>query len=421
MRSTNTFGVHFTLKLSRMVEGKFPIYARIVINKSRCELALKYLIKREDWNGIRGEAKSKSDELKVLNSYLEETRGRIAAHYRELILNKKEVTAESVKNSYLGITENENDSNYTLLWAVNEHNNKMSSALKPGTMKNYFTTARYLKEFLKKKYKLLDIDLKKLNYEFISNFEFFIKTNPFKENDPCTNNGAMKHMERLKKIVSWALKNEWINKNPFVNFHLKFKKYERECLNEIELSAIKNQELENPMLQKVRDLFVFSCYTGLAYIDLIELRPQHLLRGIDSIRWIKTTREKTGVGVNIPLLLPAVEIIDKFQNGDSALIRETVFPKISNQEMNRSLKVIAEICGIKKYLTFHLARHTFATTVTLMNGVPIETISKLLGHTKLSTTMIYAKVNQAKIGMDMELLQNKLDNTKEKGKLVAVR
>jgi integrase/recombinase XerD len=166
MRSTNTFGVHFTLKLSRMAEGKFPIYARIVINKSRCELALKYLIKKEDWNSFRGEAKSKNEELKILNSYLEETRGKIGGHYRELILNNKEVTAESVKNSYLGVTEIENNKNYTLLWAVEEHNIKMHTSLKPGTMKNYFTTAKYLKIFVKKKYKVSDIPLKKLNYEF---------------------------------------------------------------------------------------------------------------------------------------------------------------------------------------------------------------------------------------------------------------
>ena len=421
MRSTNTFGVHFTLKLSRPVNGKFPIYARIVINKSRCELALKCSIKKEDWNVIKGEAKPKNEEFKILNSYLEETRGKIASHYRDLILNKKEVTSESVKNSYLGISENEENKNYTLLYAVSEHNIRMDTSLKPGTMKNYFTTARYLKEFLKKKYKVSDIPLKKLNYEFISNFEYFIKTNPLKENDACTNNGTMKHMERLKKIVSWALKNEWIDKNPFVNFHLKFNRHERECLNEVELCAIKVQDFENPILQKVRDLFVFSCYTGLAYIDLCELKPVHLIKGIDGTRWIKTVREKTQVAVNIPLLENASEIIEKFSVEECAALRKTVFPRISNQEMNRSLKLIAEICGIKKYLTFYLARHTFATTVTLMNGVPIETISKLLGHTKLSTTMIYAKVNQSKIEMDMCQLQNRLNDNKIKGKMTVVK
>src|ERR1700689_4429336 len=168
-------------------------------------------------------------------------------------------------------------------------------------------------------------------------------------------------------------------------------------------------ELTDPGMQIVRDLFIFSCYTGLSYIDLIELKPQQIISGIDGVKWIRSSREKTGVAVNIPLLLPAISIVNKFSKQESAIVRDTVFPKISNQEMNRSLKMIAEICSIKKYLTFHLARHTFATTVTLMNGVPIETISKLLGHTKLATTMIYAHVLQSKIGMDMLLLQKKLD------------
>jgi site-specific recombinase XerD len=420
MRSTNTFGVHFTLRLRRPVEGKFSIYARIVVNKSRCELSLKARLRKEDWNSFKGEAKPKNEELKILNSYLEETRGKIAGHYRELILNNKEVTAEAVKNSYMGVREDGDNKNYTLLWAVEEHNTKMHMSLKPGTMKNYFTTAKYLKKFLKKKYRFSDIPLKKLNYEFISNFEYFVKTNSIKENDPCTNNGTMKHIERLKKIVAWAGKNEWIDKNPFINFHLKFDRHERECLNETELSVIKSYDFENPIIQKVRDLFIFSCYTGLAYIDLVSLKPHHLVRSIDGVNWIKNSREKTGVAVNVPLLEPAVIIAAKFGKEESAHTRDTVFPKISNQEMNRSLKIIAEICGVKKYLTFHLARHTFATTVTLMNGVPIETISKMLGHTKLSTTMIYARVSQSKIGMDMELLQNKLNENRDKGKLVVI-
>jgi site-specific recombinase XerD len=181
------------------------------------------------------------------------------------------------------------------------------------------------------------------------------------------------------------------------------------------------RSFENPVLQKVKDLFVFSCYTGLAYIDLIELKPQQILTNIDGVRWIKTSRAKTEICVNVPLLQPAVIILEKYMTEPRAFVRNTIFPGISNQEMNRSLKMIAEICGIKKYLTFHLARHTFATTVTLMNGVPIETISKMLGHTKLSTTMIYARITQSKIGMDMELLQNRLNESKNKTKLISVR
>ncbi len=212
-------------------------------------------------------------------------------------------------------------------------------------------------------------------------------------------------------MATWAVKNEWIDKNPFSNFRLKFKHTEREFLSEVELAELEGRDFENPMLNRVKELFLFSCYTGLSYIDLMELRPQQILTGIDKIRWIKTTRAKTDTPVNVPLLRPAQVILEKFTEGGLGQ-RDTVFPRVSNQEVNRSLKILAEICGIQKYLTFHLARHTFATTVTLMNGVPTETISKMLGHTKISTTMQYAKVTQTKIGIDMNLLQGRLDSNK---------
>ena len=419
MRNENTFGLHFILRVGRTVRGKSPIYARISVNKTKCELALKCHISKEDWNSVRGVAKPGNEELKLLNSYLEEVRGKLVKQYRALHITDTLLTAESVKDAYLGV--NENKRKYTLLWVVAEHNLIMEKALKHGTMKNYTTTEKYLKAFIAQRFNSADIFLSKLNYEFISGFEFYVRSNAIKENDPCTNNGTMKHMERLKKMVNWAVKNEWLDKNPFTNFQLKFNRHERECLNELELTAIKARDIENPIMQTVRDLFVFSCYTGLAYIDLIDLKPQEIVTNVSGIRWIKTAREKSGVVVNIPLLEEALNVLDKYSNDKRSIVRESVFPYISNQEMNRSLKLIAEVCGIKKHLTFHLARHTFATTVTLMNGVPIETISKMLGHTKLSTTMIYARISHTKIGMDMELLQNKLAIERNKSKLIVVR
>ena len=213
-------------------------------------------------------------------------------------------------------------------------------------------------------------------------------------------------------MINWAARNEWIEKNPFNYYKLKYKHKERDFLNAEELSILEKADLGTIMLRQVKDLFVFSCYTGLAYIDLINLTPSQIVAGSNNTRWIRTSRAKNDIGVNVPLLKPAIDIMEKFKFENDAAIRETIFPTISNQEMNRSLKIIAGICGIQKYLTFHLARHTFATTVTLMNGVPIESISKMLGHSKLSTTMVYARVTQFKVGLDMEMLENKLANNK---------
>jgi site-specific recombinase XerD len=420
MKSNNTFGVHFVLRTSRTSDDdKFPVYARIVVNGTRTEFSMKHTISKADWNFGKGQAKPKNPELRAFNSYLQEMHGKLHRHYWDLQLEDEPLTAAAVKAAFLGI-EKERAVSYSLLWLVNQHGVMMKKVLKPGTMKNNHATESYLRRFLVTRYKKEDMLLKELNYEFIAGFEFFVRNNSLKESDPCTTNGTMKHLERLKKMVTWALKNEWIDKNPFSNFRLKFKRTEREFLSDLEMATLESQDFGNSMLDRVRDLFVFSCYTGLSYVDLMELRPEEVLTGIDKIKWIKTTRAKTDTPVNVPLLRPAQLLLEKF-SGEDAAKRDTVFPHVSNQEVNRNLKIIAEICGIQKYLTFHLARHTFATTVTLMNGVPIETISKMLGHTKISTTMQYAKVTQTKIGMDMNLLQDRLEKNKSVNSLKAVK
>ena len=413
--SSSTFGVHFVLRSNKPQLGKLPVYARITVNGTRCELALKEYLSPTDWNSGKGIAQPKNKALKQFNSYLEEVRGKLARHYRELQMNGEQLTAAAVKDAYGGITKGK-IVDHSLLWVVSQHNTIMQQVLKKGSMKNYLTTERYLKLFLSKQLKTADILLKNLAYEFITAFEFYVRTQPIKESDPCTNNGTMKHLERLKKIVNWAVKNEWVDKNPFANFKLKFKRKEMDFLTELELAALETQDLESPVLQKVRDLFVFSCYTGLAYVDLMALKPANIINSVDGMKWIKTTRTKSDIGVNVPLLTPALSVLEKFGNNIEPSQHDMLFPRVTNQEMNRSLKVIGEICGIRKNLSFHLARHTFATSVTLMNGVPIETISKMLGHTKLSTTMIYARVTNLKIGMDMGVLQSKLDDA-EKNKV----
>lgn len=405
MRSSNTFGLHFVLRPAK--KGNHAIYVRIVVNRTRCELALKQGLDKKDWNTDKGAARPKTPALKQLNTYLEEVRAKLVSHYQQLNLSGDYLTAEMFKNSYLGKTA-AGEEKMTLNRLVALHNEMMGKTLEPGTMKNYKSTAIYLRNYMNLKYDAGDIYLKDLTYQFITGLEWYIRNNPLKEGDPCTNNGTMKHLERLKKMVTWAYTNEWIDKDPFIAYKLRFKRHEMEFLDNDELARIEGRELENPMLCRVRDLFIFSCYTGLSYIDLVMLKPSNIIAGADGMQWIRTSRKKTEIPVNVPLLRPAVAILEKFRAAENADKWETLFPKVSNQEMNRSLKLIGEICEIKKRLTFHLARHTFATTVTLLNGVPIETISKLLGHTKLATTMIYAHVMQSKIGMDMLLLENKL-------------
>lgn len=224
------------------------------------------------------------------------------------------------------------------------------------------------------------------------------------------NNGVMKHLERFRKMIRLAVKLAWMDKNPFEFFKLKMQKFDRGYLSNEELLAIEQKEFNIQRIQYAKDLFVFSCYTGMAYIDVIQLTPHNIILGMDGNHWIKTIREKTDTSVNVPILPKAALIIEKYRNNPRSIARGTLFPVISNQKLNSYLKEIADLCKIESHLTFHLARHTFATSITLSNGVPIETVSKMLGHTTIRTTQIYAKVVEQKVSQDMAKLRNLLDN-----------
>ncbi len=217
----------------------------------------------------------------------------------------------------------------------------------------------------------------------------------------------MKHIERLRKMVNMAVTMDWLAKDPFAKFRKHFDKVERKSLTKQELDRLESKHFRVERLQQVLDMFLFSCYTGLAYIDLTQLTPDNIITGIGGDLWIYTTRVKTATSVRIPILQKAMELIQKYRDDPRAIAGGTVFPVISNQRMNGYLKEIAEICEISTDLTFHIARHTFATTVTLSNGVPIESVSKMLGHTSIRTTQIYAKVVESKLSEDMQNLKLK--------------
>lgn len=323
----------------------------------------------------------------------------------------KIVSSNAIKAHYLG----EDDNRKTLIELVTYHNTNMLSVLKSGTMKNYYTTEKYLKRFLIQKLKTEDIYLKQLNYRFITDFEHYLRN--YRNSNKqlmLTNNGVMKHLERLKKLVNLSIKLEWTIKNPFQKFQLKFDKYDRQYLTDRELVLIENTYFNQERLERVKDIFVFSCYTGLSYIDVKELTIHQIVKRMDNKLWIHTKREKTDETVKIPLLPKALEIVEKYKHIPKLTNSECLLPLCSNQKTNSYLKEVATVCGIHKNITFHVARHTFATTVMLTNGVPIETVSKLLGHAKLSTTQIYARVLDIKISEDIDNLLERLETKKQR-------
>jgi len=224
----------------------------------------------------------------------------------------------------------------------------------------------------------------------------------------CDHNTTMKYLSNFKKIVIICLKNGWLTKDPFYGFKLARKEVVREFLTDEELGLIRSKYFSMERISQVRDIFLFSCYTGLAYADVKKLKRSEICVGVDGEKWIFTSRQKTDTLSRIPLLTQAIEILDRYKNYPTCDNQDSLLPVLSNQKMNAYLKEIADCCGIQKPFTYHTARHTFATTITLSNGVPIETVSKMLGHRNLKTTQHYAKILDKKVGEDMRRLKEKL-------------
>lgn len=408
MKKRTTFATLFWIYKSRAKNGKAPVYARITVNGAKAEAGIKRMIPVDLWDQKRGCAIGASAEAKELNRFLELIRKKIYDAYQDLLLENAGITAKTIRDRFLGHDEQKEEEK-TLLELIDYHNERSREVLEWGTLKNYFTTKKYVEKFLKHRLRRNDIPLSELNFKFLTDFEYFLrKYQPTDHRKSMGNNTVMKHIERLKKTVNMAMDLEWITKDPFARFKKHFEKKDRGYLNAEELRIIEKKAFSIARIALVKDLFIFSCYTGLAYKDVMLLTPDHVVTGIDGNQWIATKRLKTSVAVNIPLLPQALGILQKYEKHPRAVSTGTLLPNMTNQKINAYLKEIADLCGIKKNLTFHLARHTFATTVTLTNGVPIETVSKLLGHTSIKTTQIYARIVETKLSNDMDVLRKKL-------------
>lgn len=407
MRSTTTFSILFWIYAKRTKNNLAPLYARITVDGKKLNISLKRRIDTKLWNPkkqrIRGTAKSARD----LNQYLDEVHSKLFQCYQELRAEDKRITPHIIKSKFAGDAK---VVHYTLRDIIEYHNTKMFHKLHHNTSRLYLISQKYILLFLKNEYKLDNIELAALDYKFILNFESFLRGHtPRHYQQQIGNNAVMKHIQRLRRMVTLAYQIEWTDKDPFRKFKQKLVPTHRGFLTAEELKGMEELEIGSERLKTVRDLFVFSCYTGISYADLMMLTRESVVVGMDNTYWIFTKRQKNGNPVKIPLLSKALILIKRYMNDRRSMVNGTLFPKISNQKMNAYLKEIAGPAGIHKNLTFHMARHTFATTVTLTNGVPIETISKMLGHTKLSTTQIYAKVIERKVSDDMQLLRAKLE------------
>lgn len=405
MRTTNTFSILFWITPSRAKNHLTTVFTRITVDGKRATISLKAKADIRFWDNDKQRAKGSREASRRLNHYLDQVHSQLVQCYQELRFKKQLITSKLIKEIYLGTDDNSK----TLLELIKYHNIKISNTLAEGSIRNFSITENYITKFIAQENKANDIFLKKLDYKFLCDFESYLANYWPKEHPRgMSQNTIMKHIQRLRKIVTLAFHMEWIDKDPFVRWKPIFEKREREFLSKVELDNMELQKFELKRLERVRDLFIFSCYTGISYIDIMNLTQDNISIGIDSSNWIFTQRQKTKAKVKIPLLPKAQELVNKYINHPMTIDSGTLFPKITNEKLNCYLKEVAYRCDIKKNLTFHMARHTFATTITLSNGVPIETVSKILGHTKIATTQIYARVLERKISEDMMNLKDRL-------------
>ncbi len=401
---SETFAQLFYLKRRQSEKYvKVPIYLRLTVNGKRSELSTSRKVDPEKWNARTGRMRGSGMEAVQLNQYLDMVRAKVNKIHFQLVEEGNPFSAVDIKNIYQG-----RDREVKMLLTVfDKHNRQMKKLVDKefaiGTWKRYFTTRNHIAEFIRHEYKREDLPVKDVDLKFITRFEYFMKS--IKD---CNHNSALKYINNFKKIIRMAVANGWVIKDPFYNYKVKFKWVNREFLSSEELQNLVDLEIKWPRMDIVRDMFVFCCYTGLAYVDVQKLNQDNLVKNIDGNLWIEAKRTKTDAKFSIPLLPTALAIIEKYQNHPKVANGECILPVLSNQKSNAYLKEIADLCGIKKNLTTHLARHTFATTVTLSNGVPIETVGKMLGHKNLRATQHYAKIVNKKVSEDMEILKAKL-------------
>jgi len=392
-----TFSVLFYVKKAKAIaNGTAPIYLRITIDGRQTEIAAKRYILPDKWNSQAQKVSGASEEVKSINAYLKTLEQEVYQAQHQMLKDKANITPESLKARLLGKVE-------TLV----------GNEFSPSTLKRYETSLKHTIEFLQWKYKIKDIDIRQVDHAFIADFEFYLRSVR-----KCNNNSAVKYIRNFGKVIRICLANGWLDRNPFANYKTRVKEVDRVFLTEEEIQAMASKEIKIERIAQVRDIFLFCCYTGLAYIDVKQLTPNNINIGIDGEKWIFQSRQKTDTPSNIPLLPMAEEILKKYKSHPQCLNENRLLPVLSNQKMNSYLKEIADLCGINKELTFHIARHTFATSVTLTNGVSIESVSKMLGHKNLRTTQHYAKILDRKVSDDMKILKEKFATiSKEIGKV----
>ena len=399
---TNFSVLFFLKKPKNYTKGAvYFIFLRITVDGVRAEMSTSRNCEPERWNAKAGKVIGTKEDVKTLNAYLENMKAEVYAAHSQLNVDGATITADSVKCKFLGKAEKA----HTIMEAIKIHNTNMVALVEKedyaeGTLRRFKVLEKHVKEYLSFKYQTGDLNIRNIDHEFIDGFDFYLHTS--KDNDTNT---ASKHLKNLGKIVRICLRNKWIITDPFFGYKLKSKLVQREYLTADELQNIAGKKYSTARLSQVRDFFLFSCYTGLSYADVQKLKQTDIRIGIDGEKWLFSYRKKTGTPVSVPLIPLAADILERYKDHPLCVNHNRALPISSNQKMNEYLVEIAALSGIVKTLGNRIAKRTFATTVTLLNGVPIESVSKMMGHTNIRTTQLYAKMLDEKVSSDMAPLR----------------
>lgn len=392
----SSFSILFFIRESKARKnGKAPIELMITVNGERSSFSTGKQVSVEKWDKTKQQVKGKDEETQSLNQCLRAIKAKLYQKEAELLGRGFIITAGLLRDAYFDKVETIKEK--SLFDVFTEHNQEQEKLVGNGISKATYWisvyTERLLKEFVQQKYKRGDLYLRELNLNFIQSFHSFLKIDK-----GMAQNSSTKHLKLLKKIVNLAVANSYMTTNPFITYKIEREPVEIDFLDEEELRKIINFDTPLPRLERAKDMFLFGCFTGLSYIDIKTLAPEHFEKDSTGRIWIKKRRVKTGVLSRIPLLPIAKLILDKYKGGEKLL------PIQDPADINKYLKDIAILCDIKKRITFHTSRHTFASTVTLANNISLEVVSKMLGHTNTRMTTHYAKLIDKCIGEQMDKL-----------------
>lgn len=395
----DSFRVLFFLKKTRLLKnGEASVCMRITVNGTRVENNIRKSIDPALWSQAKETARGKSRRACDLNTYIEEARIKLYQIFCELEQQNRPVTAHLLQELFFG--QEKPEEVRTLLGTMQEHNDQCRALVGTDyaliTVRPYLSCRRYLAELIRQRYGKEDLPLTEVNGELVRAFAFYLKTEK-----GCQQNTVIRYMKCLKKITNLACANDWMAKDPFLGIRFHEKEVVREFLTMDELQTIYHKEFPLERLTLVRDVFIFAAFTGLAFIDVQQLAPEHIVRDNNGNLWIRKPRQKTKNMCNIPLLDIPQEILRKYADHPTCRKKGVLLPVPCNQKMNSYLKEIADICMIRKNLTTHCARHSYATSVCLANGVSLENVAKMLGHSNIKMTQHYARVLDSSILRDM--------------------